>query len=1485
MTTVAERLQRIRQIDDAAQKGREFEKLFATVARQAPELAVKHIYQMGEWPAAASHGLDGQDIGVDRVAVLHSGEVVAVQCKCYDESRKVQKSDVQNFLAGSQNQAFDMRWLVTTSDLTDNVRKMLANTNIKHIDFHQFSAHELQQQRREPRQPLPLQQQAIDAVIEGFGNPKSSGRGQLIMACGTGKTFTSLRIAEQLVADGGRILFLAPSIALVAQARREWLAHTKRPLKCTVVCSDTTVGGGGESISLQELSFSVTTDPARIARDLQQSPDDGAHLVFCTYHSLPKVMEAQQQGTTEFDLAIVDEAHRTTGIQRDDDERRNFQLIHDQANIKCQRRLYMTATPRIYTEKAKDQRKAKHPGITITDMGDSHVYGPRFHRISFMEAVAADMLCDVRVICLGLSDDMLEQEIKEELESISNQISGHGKPPDVQEYMSALVIGLALNGWIQGKRVELPEKLPRTLAYANTIRRSKWLAKVLESEVIQDFLRRYRESRSRALQRQAVGDIKAEHLDASSSAHQRNLAISKLNTAGRDGNLRIIANCRLFSEGIDVPSLNSVAFLDPKSSTSDIIQSIGRVMRKGGDDKRLGYIIAPFSLPSDKSVAEALEERSPRFAILGRVLQALQAHDETLYSKLSNVALDYEKYEPDDEPGEPGTELQDDGPEDEPEALIPEDLDDLKSIYAQLANYSGLGNRGTLVADIIIAAVKRAARVFKNEKVDESLAILLGTTGELLASLSEKDRQAKLQDAAHTAALIICNACLMHKRLEATDNLDGLQPLEKMGSKADVIGILVQDWRAILQKDYKPIFAQALAIMEHLQAKHSDKVNLQTAMHTLINCAADTSEALNELGYDHAGPLYHRILDNAATQGAFYTKNLSALLMGKLVFNDQMTDWANPQKVQALRIIDPCCGTGTLLMAALNAIKQKAAQAQDMTDEQKQALHKHLVENSIHGLDITSQAVQLAACNLTLGAPKTSYERMNLYTLEYGMAHGQSTPHPQNVRQGALELLNQMDFADAGKAQPLALQELTAPVSATGVSSDESEDLSVSSEFDVLVVNPPFTETPKQKGQFPKAVGNAMSKRLGQIATLLQKRSPEAHRSLAKRSIAPFFTPLAHSLVSESGTFAQFIPSTFCTANNAKEQRRYIAKRFHIETVVTSHDPKNIAFSASTNIHESLMIARRAGVEAPPPTRFIQLAQMPTDAKEVEEMVQAINSGNLGDWGSCIQYPADKIQQGDWSPVQWYAPQLVEAVVQIDGLARLDTKPQYGWRQEDSKFRTTFDYKSGVRNNRNEANSYCSIAEELHTTMASPQDTWADPKAKKRRVAESLLARGGHILLPCRLSTTSARLIAIYSETPAIGSAFRPIDTALAIPPDLAKAYTVFLNSTFGALQMLNRRTKKLTYPAYETGHMKTLRLPSASLDLQPLTALFDTIRTAELKRLCHAHQDPIRQQLDHAVAALLDIDPATTDQWRTLLAHEPTISNKPAQPNPPPSS
>ena len=220
-------------------------------------------------------------------------------------------------------------------------------------------------------------------MVAGLGN---HDRGRLVMACGTGKTFTSLRIAQNVVVDGGRILFAAPTIALVSQARREWLRQTTRPLECIVVCSDSTAGGRNENedIGISELECPVTTNPAEIAQAL--GGEGPTRVVFCTYHSLGRVTEAQEQHEAPaFDLAIADEAHRTTGALIEGRATRgrevNFQEFHDDVRLRAHKRLYMTATPRLYTERSKDKLAAK--GITVVDMGDYEVYGPELHRLPF----------------------------------------------------------------------------------------------------------------------------------------------------------------------------------------------------------------------------------------------------------------------------------------------------------------------------------------------------------------------------------------------------------------------------------------------------------------------------------------------------------------------------------------------------------------------------------------------------------------------------------------------------------------------------------------------------------------------------------------------------------------------------------------------------------------------------------------------------------------------------------------------------------------------------------------------------------------------------------------------------------------------------------------------------------------------------------------------------------------------------------------------
>ncbi len=623
---------------DEAEKGRWFEQLFVRIAYQEPEFEIDGIWRWAEWPERETlTGLDGRDIGIDLVARRSSGEWVAVQCKCYDDRHVLGKSGIDKFLGGSQQPVFRLRWVVATCRWGPNAERAIQNAHpeARQIDFRQYLDVQVEERDagRPVQAPWPLQSDAIEDMATGLAN---HDRGRLIMACGTGKTFTSLRIAEQIVEDGQRILFAAPTIALVSQARREWLRQTTRKLACIVVYSDPTAGGRNENedIRISELECPVTTDPGEIAQSLVGN--GATRVVFCTYHSLGRVTEAQAlHGAPAFDLAIADEAHRTTGAVLDGRKSGNgrkvdFQEFHDDARLKSHKRLYMTATPRLYTERSRG--RLAEQGIAVVDMGDYEVYGPELHRLPFAKAVNHDMLSDYRVIVLGVGEGSVTPGLRRRLEGIDQSAEGK-QAPTTNDMTRVLGVSLALNGVTEGKALEQPGKLPRTMAFANSIARSKWYAEALmESEVLRATTRRMQAGRAMK--------VVAQHLDASSSALQRNQELRTLAHADADGECRVVCNVKLFTEGVDVPSLDAVAFLDPRDSQVDVVQAVGRVMRKA-PGKRFGYIIIPVVVAPDQDVVAALERGTEGYRTVGRVLRALQAHDGRLAESPANFIKVY----------------------------------------------------------------------------------------------------------------------------------------------------------------------------------------------------------------------------------------------------------------------------------------------------------------------------------------------------------------------------------------------------------------------------------------------------------------------------------------------------------------------------------------------------------------------------------------------------------------------------------------------------------------------------------------------------------------------------------------------------------------------------------------------------------------------------------------------------------------------------
>ena len=1435
---------------DESEKGRWFEQLFMRVALQQPEFEIDKIWRWPDWPEREElTGLDGRDIGIDLVARRISGEWVAIQCKCYDERHTLGKGEIDKFLGGSQQPIFRLRWIVATCKWGPNAERAIQNAHpqITQIDFREHLDLQVEEQdaKRPVQEPWPLQLEAIEDTVAGLAN---HDRGRLIMACGTGKTFTALRIAEQIVEDGQRILFAAPTIALVSQTRREWLRQTTRKLSCIVVCSDSTAGGRSEEdIRISELECPVSTDPVEIARSLDG--EGPTRVVFCTYHSLGRITEAQAlHDAPEFDLAIADEAHRTTGARI---ERRgssgakkiDFQEFHDDERLRARKRLYMTATPRLYTERSRS--RLAEQGIGVVDMGDPSVYGPELHRLPFAKAVQHRILSDYRVIVLGLSHASVTPGLRRRLEELDNSNKGK-KAPTTNDMTRVLGVSLAVNGVTEGKALEQPGKLPRTLAFANSILRSKWYAEALmESEVLRSTTRRMQDGRAMK--------VVARHLDGSASALKRNQELRSLAQSDRDGECRVVCNVKLFTEGVDVPQLDAVAFLDPRDSQVDVVQAVGRVMRKA-PGKRFGYIIIPVVVEPGRDVATALERGTEGYQTVGRVLRALQAHDGRLAESPANFIKVYEQdrmYAP----GEPsGGMVQ----ESEGEYIQRElELKEAElGIYAHVAAASGLGKPGQLVADEIADAVRRASAVLQKEELEGSLA-------EALELVTEDDGGAK--GVCTVAALMLCNACLLQRRLRDKPEMKIIMRLDKVAGASNPREVLEIAWESILEKDYVPVFQPALAVLSALREGKA----IDDAIRVVAECANRVADSLSDLGYDHAGPLYHRILGSAKSDGAYYTKNLSAIMLAHLAFTPELIDWTDIEAVARLRIIDPACGTGTLLMAALQTIKARIAGTREMDNKDHNALHKHLVEDVLCGLDINQHGIQLAACNLTLGAPTVDYERMNLVTMPHG---------PQvdgSPKAGSLEILT------AAERNRQDLQTVLAP--ARSLESLDATQVNESAEIrfplhdlDVVIMNPPFTANENRSRKYGEAGRRAMQRHEHGIQEHVEYRDSAAAGVITANSIRTFFTPLADKLLRESeSTLAMVISTTACTSTSGVAERRFLANRFHIETVVTSHDPRRPNFSENTAIHESLLICRRRSRDngcPDRPTRFVALRAMPSTVEEAIEAVEAIQTGDTGKWFTVYEQPETLIRKGDWRPCQFLDPELVTAAMQLEqheGLLPLGDRYLLG--PSGRRIRDAFcPVDDG---DENYYRVFWGRSMDLRTTMeSSPEQLVTE---KKPALAVRYRKQAGHVLLAAKFDTLAGKLIAIFSEQPALGSMWVPIQTQNMSVED-AKALCAWHNSTLGMLGFLIRRSTKLTNPSFSQAHLATLRVPDFRVTSSSILAeAYEQTRQMSATPWKDAPDDDMRERLDQAAADTTGIELETIRNLRERISREPTVSSE----------
>ena len=613
-------------------RGRAFELLVMDVLQTAPVYRERfsEVHRWNEWPER-----DGVDIGIDIVAKRNDGGLVAIQCKCQD---RIDKHTIDSFLADSQRlpsgEPLVERYVFSTARVwSSNANRALTSIEppVQRVDIAGFdgtaidwSSHledETAPLRGTPRKELRCHQiKAVEDVLDGF---KTSDRGKLIMACGTGKTLTALRIAEHVASLGGRVLLAAPSLSLLAQSMREWGVDAKVRLRAFAVCSDTAVGGkDGDSTRTYDMPIPATTNAHSLTYACGISAPERMTVVFSTYQSMKVIADAHKMGLPEFDLVICDEAHRTTGALREGDESA-FLLVHDNQEIQAKKRLYMTATPRIYAEKAKNT--AKEEDVFLASMDNEEQYGPEFHRLSFAQSVEATLLSEYKVTILVMSEKQIARDYQ--------RLLGDGEALAEVGRVIGCLNGLAKIDPERREFIADPEPMHRAVAFSNTIKNSKHFV---------DLVRREQDEEARTLRNLA---FEGRHVDGKSGVNVREKQLPWLREdMAENRRCHILSNARCLTEGIDVPALDAILFLQPRKSQIDVVQAVGRVMRKA-EGKRYGYIILPVVVPSGEDAADVLD-RNDAYSHVWEVLQALRSHDERFDAYVNKLDLNRNKEGP-----------------------------------------------------------------------------------------------------------------------------------------------------------------------------------------------------------------------------------------------------------------------------------------------------------------------------------------------------------------------------------------------------------------------------------------------------------------------------------------------------------------------------------------------------------------------------------------------------------------------------------------------------------------------------------------------------------------------------------------------------------------------------------------------------------------------------------------------------------------------
>lgn len=651
-------------------KGAKFEKLIKRWFLTDPEYAnvLDKVWLWEEFPGKESMG--GVDLGIDLVAKTDEGKFWAIQCKCYQDDAVISKKMVDSFIANANRQFVDdemhtnrfdkLFWVSTTSHWGKN-----AQESIKHqaIQFVPIYTNRLQKSSvnwkdlvegklgkealLEGKTMRPHQIEALTKAHEYF---KNHDRGKMIMACGTGKTYTSLKIVENETKGKGLVLYMVPSIALLSQGLESWAEDSQYKLKPVCICSDARASkyADDDENNLLDMTFPASTDVDTIVKRLKFYQDKGDFIVvFSTYQSIDVVSKAQAKLLHEtdgkfgkFDYIVCDEAHRTTGAKSEKKSESHFTKIHDNDFIQGAKRLYMTATPRYYKDSVK--KDAEEKDFILWSMDDESIYGKEFYRIGFGKAVSLGLLTDYKVLVLTVSEDELSDELKAGIKKDTEL--------NADDYTKLVGCVNGLSKRIKGDNgatiQEDPSKMHRAVVFCSSINRGKRsTGGICSTEFAEEFpkIAKLYKNDVQEEEKQQVVDVEVQHIDGTMNAQLRADKLEWLKEeTGDDDKCRILSNVRCLSEGVDIPALDAVIFASARDCQVDVVQSVGRVMRSF-HDKKFGYIIVPVVLPPGANPDDILGKESHRFNVVWDILNALRAHDDEFNATVNKINLNKNK--------------------------------------------------------------------------------------------------------------------------------------------------------------------------------------------------------------------------------------------------------------------------------------------------------------------------------------------------------------------------------------------------------------------------------------------------------------------------------------------------------------------------------------------------------------------------------------------------------------------------------------------------------------------------------------------------------------------------------------------------------------------------------------------------------------------------------------------------------------------------